>query len=100
MYFLIIGVAAFVDGLATGVWVGKKWVSKDALTAAVEAAATRATTMPSGGLATVATEVADDVKATADKVAAVVSATTAAADTITSGAASLQKLLATAHVTK
>jgi hypothetical protein len=98
--YVLLGAAAFVDGFAGGVFVGRKWVSKAALTAAIEQAASRATTMPAGGLSAVATEVSDDVKAVANKVTDVVSAVNPAIAAVTTGAADLQALLAAAHVTK
>jgi hypothetical protein len=97
MYFLIIGVAAFVDGLATGVWVGKKWVSKTALEASVKSALDRATTLPAGGLTAVATEVTDGVKAVADKVTEVATEVNPAVASLATGAADLRALLAAAH---
>lgn len=100
MFPLIIGVAAFIDGLATGIWVGKKWVSKAALDTAVKSALDRATTLPSGGLTAIASEVVEDAKEVADKVTGVVTSASASADAVVAGAASLQKLLAAAHVTK
>lgn len=67
---IVIGVAGFVDGLATGVWAGRKWGSKS-IVASVESAAVRATTIPSGGVSTIAAEVLSEAEAAVTKVAEV-----------------------------
>jgi hypothetical protein len=68
---LIAGVAGVIDGFATGVYVNKKWGSKAAVVAAVESVATRAITIPSGGVKTIAAEVATEAEVVVNKVAEV-----------------------------
>lgn len=69
--YAIVGVASFVDGLATGAWATRKWGSKAVTIASIESAATRAVTLPSGGISTIAEEVIEDAEAVVNKVAAV-----------------------------
>lgn len=92
-YPIIVGIACLIDGFATGVWVGKKWVSKATLDAALKSAVARAATLPSGGVAAIATEVADDVTAVANKTSEVVTAVSGSAASLAHGADDLRKLL-------
>lgn len=94
MFPLIIGVAAFVDGLATGIWVGKKWMSKAALEASVKTAIAAAT------LPDIVPVIISDVKAVADKVTEVATQVNPAIASLAVGANDLRSLLAAATAAK
>lgn len=97
---VIVGVAGFVDGLATGAWATRKWGTKAVVVAAVESAATRAVTVPSGGLKTIAGEVVADVEAVVTKVADVGAEVGGAVSSVTDLHAKLDGLIAAAVAVK
>jgi hypothetical protein len=98
-YFAIVGVAAFVDGLAAGTWLGHKWGAAK-IEIAVATAVKRATTIPAGGLATVveeATAAVDKVVAAAETAAQVTTNVASTVATATDIKAKLNSLLAVAQ---
>lgn len=93
--YAIVGVAAFVDGLATGAWLHKLMGGKSVV-AAVESAAVRATTVPSGGLKAIASEVATEAEALVTKGTEVATEVGAAVQSVEDLHAKLDGLLAAA----